>query len=82
MKTALEQAQARVVAWLDEAPRPGPPRRWLGPAHLDSYNSPDAPWRASFWVLEGSPPRGFVIETAGVVIAIGMLGDRKRVYKK
>ena len=76
----MEQAQARVVAWLGDTV--GPPRRWLGPVHLDSYASPDNGWRASFWALEGSPPRGFVIETAQVVIAIDMLGDRKRVYRK
>lgn len=80
MRTAVEKAQAVVTAWLGEDL--ASTRRWIGPARLDSYESPLNSWRASLWVLEGSPPRGFVIETASVVIALDMLGKRKRVYTK
>jgi len=55
-------------------------RRWLGPVKLDSYGSESN--RAQFYVLEGSPPRGYIIANAlGVVVRYGGTGELlKRFY--
>lgn len=42
-------------------------RKWIAGGHVDSYAQEEE--RAEFWVLEGSPPRGFIIYLPGQRVA-------------
>lgn len=71
--TALDKAKH----WVEKSCGPdGPKRDWLVTAPIDSYGSSGN--RARLLVLQGSPPRGFIIETAHYAIAVSASGEKKK----
>lgn len=71
---ALQQAKA---LWNPEG------RAWLHAGSADSYGTRSN--RAEFWVLEGSPPRGFIIACYGAVVRLDDisatgLGRRRKTF--
>lgn len=73
----VKQAMAQVERWNGSD---GPGRKWLGPKAIDSYGAESN--RAQTYVLEGSPPRGFVIVTDQLAIAISGGGDKKKALNR
>jgi hypothetical protein len=43
-------------------------RRWIRAGYADSYGEEQN--RVIFWVLEGSPPRGFIIQKPGICVRL------------
>lgn len=56
----------------------GDGRRWLLAGSADSYGG--AHNRATLWVLQGSPPRGFIVSTPGKAVRLDMDGKRLRKF--
>jgi hypothetical protein len=74
---AVEKAKLAVVNWTKE---PGAGEcKWLR-ADLDSYGLESN--RFTVFVLEGSPPRGFVVVVAGVATAYGWNGRIIKIFEQ
>lgn len=53
-------------------------RKWILAGHADSYGGIQN--RVSFYALEGSPPRGFIIDFKNYTIRLDMQGQHRKVF--
>jgi hypothetical protein len=73
-EATLRRAQRQVERWCVD----GPHREWVGPIAIPSYGSERG--GAVVYALQGSPLRGYVIASAGHVLAFDATGNRRRAF--